>query len=251
VTDLLALLPPGVDAGLYLGMAVTVFLGACLQGIGGVGFAMFSAPLAALLFPALVPGPLLALGCPLALMTCIREFRAIEWPTAAAALVGRVIGTGLAGLILTLLSAQVLSVLFALLILTGVALSLAGWRVAATRTRIGIAGLASGVMGTITSAGAPPFAIAMQHMPPDRLRATLGCVFFVGSALSLLMLAAVGRFDGSHLYLSVLLLPWIVLGFWASSPLNRRFSRKAVRALLLGLATAGALGVLFRTWITP
>jgi len=237
-------LPAGLDAGTYAGMGLMVMVGACLQGVGGLGFAMFCAPVAALLFPELVPGPLLALGCPLALMAGVREWRAIDWPVAGSALAGRLVGTALAAAAMAALPVATLSLLFAGLILAGVALSLSGLRVAPSRTNVGIAGLASGLMGTITSAGAPPFAIAMQHLAPATLRATLGCVFFIGAAISLGALAAVGRMGLGHLVLALLLAPWMVAGFAVSGPLAQRLSRKGLRAFLLALATFGALGVL-------
>lgn len=241
------LLPAGLGWASYAGMGGMVFAGACLQGMGGLGFAMFCAPVAALLFPELVPGPVLALGCPLALLAGVREFRSIDWPAAGAALTGRAAGTALAAACLAVLSVATLSLLFAGLILAAVVLSLVGWRVAPTAKNTAVAGVASGLMGTITSAGAPPFAIAMQHLPPARLRATLGCVFFAGSALSLATLAAVGRLEPSHLWLSLLLMPWMLGGFVASGSLQRYFAPHSLRPLLLGLATFGALGILVQT----
>jgi uncharacterized membrane protein YfcA len=205
---------------------------------------MFCAPLAALWFPQLVPGPLLALGCPLALMALLREWNAIEWRTTGLALVGRVLGTGLAALCLAWLPAQLLSLMFAGLILTGVALSLTGWRVQPIGRNTVLAGTASGLMGTITSAGAPPFAIAMQHMAPPGLRATMGVIFFAGSAVSLVALTAVGRMGHPHFVLALLLLPWMLVGFFASGLLRGRLGQRSVRPLLLGLAAFGALGVL-------
>lgn len=239
-------LPEGLSLGHYLGMGAMVLVGACLQGVGGVGFAMFSAPLAALFYPELAPGPLLALGCPLALMSAVREIDEVDWRAAGAALVGRFAGTMGAVVCLLMLSANLLAVLFALFILGGVALSLSGRRIEASRSNMLGAGVASGLMGTITSAGAPPFALVMQYLPPARLRATLGCVFFVGAAFSLAMLASVGRFGMHQLLLSASLLPLMMIGFALSGPLNRRVSRVAVRRLLLGLSAFGAIALLVR-----
>jgi hypothetical protein len=109
------------------------------------------------------------------------------------------------------------------------------------------AGLASGLMGTITTAGGPPLAIAFQHLAPAPLRATLGCVFFVGSVMSLAALASVGHAGGRDLVLGGLLTPWMFAGFAVSGPLSRRMSRPQVRALLLGLATFSAIAVLLQT----
>ncbi|NML44787.1 TSUP family transporter [Ramlibacter sp. G-1-2-2] len=225
-------------------MGLLVFGGACLQGVGGLGFSMFCAPIALLLFPELVPGPLLALGCPLALLAGLREFKAIEWGTAGYTLVGRALGAALATAVLQVLSGPTLSVVFALLILGGVALSVQGWVVRVTPAASSAAGVASGLMGTITSAGAPPLAIALQDLQPAPLRATLGCVFFIGSVMSLLALAAAGKTDAHNLLIGVLLLPWMAAGFFASGPLARRMSRTGVRRVLLTLATFSALAVL-------
>ncbi len=236
--------PAGLDAMHYLGMAAMVGVGACLQGVGGLGFAMFCAPLAALWFPELVPGPLIALACPLSLMAAVREHQVIDWTQAGFGLAGRVLGTAGAALCLALLSADTLSLLFALLILVAVALSVGGWRVEPGRRNVLVAGVASGVMGTITSAGAPPFAIAMQRQRADVLRATLGCIFFAGSAVSLATLTVIGRMGLRELQLAALLVPWMVAGFAASGHLSALLRQRSPRPLLLGLATFGALGIL-------
>lgn len=249
--SLAAMWPAGLETGRYAAMGALVFGGACLQGVGGLGFSMFCAPVALLLFPELVPGPILALGCPLALLAGIREFSAIEWGTAGYTLAGRAVGAALATAVLQVLSGPTLAILFALLILTGVALSVRGWVVTTSPRSSTVAGVASGLMGTITSAGAPPLAIAMQNLPPAPLRATLGCVFFAGSVMSLIALGAAGKTDAQQLLIGVLLLPWMVAGFFASGPLARRMSRTGVRKVLLSLATVSALAVLVQAFLHP
>jgi uncharacterized protein len=245
----LELWPAGLDGLRYAAMGLMVLAGACLQGVGGLGFAMFCAPVAVLAFPELVPGPLLVLGCPLALLACVREYRAIEWTTAGYTLLGRVGGAFLAALVLQVFSGAILSVLFAILILLGVALSVRGWHVHVSPLASATAGLASGLMGTITSSGGPPLAIGMQSLPPAPLRATLGIVFFLGSAISLAALAAVGRTGAQDLAIGALLLPWMAAGFALSGPLARRMSRQGVRTMLLALAAAGAVAVLATTFL--
>ena len=241
---LLSLLPAGLAWPGYIGMGAMVLVGACLQGVGGLGFAMFCAPIAVLVFPELVPGPLLVLSFPLALMAALREHVHIQWAVAGAAIVGRALGTLLAAACLVWLPVATLSVLFAGLILTGVALSVMGWRVAPSTPVTALAGIASGLMGTITSSGGPPFAISMQHLAPARMRATLGCVFFAGSAISLAALAGVGQMGWPHLVLSLLLMPWMVAGFMLSGALSRHVSHAFSRRFLLAMATMAALAVL-------
>src|SRR5690606_37238819 len=94
--------------GRYLAMGLMVLAGAAMQGVGGLGYAMFCAPLAAIFVPELVPGPLLAVGAPLALLAYLREREALNRQVAAATLVGRVIGTFAATGLLVLFSTHAL-----------------------------------------------------------------------------------------------------------------------------------------------
>lgn len=243
--------PPGLDFTRYVEMGLVVLAGACLQGVGGLGFAMFCAPIAALVFPELVPAPILVLGCPLAALAAVRERDSIRWNIAGFALAGRFAGAVMAAFVVQFLPASLASILFALMILAGVALSVRGWNVATTRANSAAAGVASGLMGTITSAGAPPLAIAMQNLEPAPLRATLGCIFLIGSVMSLAALAAVDRAGTADLVLGLILTPWLVAGFAASGPIARRMSRAAMRKFLLTLAASGAIAVLVQVALRP
>lgn len=244
--DLAAILPDRLLSGHFAGMAAVVFGAALTQGIGGIGFAMVSAPISVLLFPELVPGPLLVLGTGLALLGAIRDFRSINWRSFGVVMAGRVFGTIAGAAVLSMLSATLFSVVFALLILTGVILSISGWKVFPTVGNLVIAGAASGVMGTITSSGAGPYAIVMQRVPPPELRGTMGSIFFAGGFFSLVMLAVFGHFDLRQLWLGLVLFPFMIAGFAVSTPLTKVFSREAMRHFLLGLAAAGSIGILIR-----
>ncbi|HMN88089.1 MAG TPA: sulfite exporter TauE/SafE family protein [Bauldia sp.] len=239
-----SLIPGGLALDHFAGMALMVFVAALMQGIGGVGFAMMSAPISVLFFPELAPGPLLVLGAGLALLGALREFREVDWKAVAALMSGRTVGTVIAGLTLSILPTTLFSIVFAVLILIGVGFSVAGWRVVANVPNMIAAGLASGIMGTITSSGAPPFAIVMQHVPPPRMRATIGCVFCAGAILSLITLGMVGHFSYAQLWLGILLFPPMMVGFVLSSRLNRYFSREHVRYALLAISALGAIAIL-------
>ncbi len=228
------------------GMVTMVFVAAILQGVGGLGFAMFSAPLSALFFPELAPGPLLVLGGCLSVMVVLRERSAIDYKSAGMMITGRVIGNFIAVAVMTLLSATSFYILFAVLILLGVALSYSGLRIVANWRTLGAAGITSGIMGTITSSGAPPYAIVMQNAAPATLRATLNFTFFFGATTSLLLLASVGRFGLHQLLLGLLLLPALLLGFTVSTHLARHVPKGAIRHVLLGLSALSAVGLLLR-----
>lgn len=241
-----ALLPAAVSPVSYALISAMVFVAACLQGVGGIGFAMFCAPIAGFFFPFMAPAPLLVLGGTLSLMSVIREPGHVDWPLAGHGIAGRLVGGALAVALVALAPVRYFSISYGVLLLAAVLLTLLGWRVQATRANATAAGVVSGLMGTITSAGAPPFAIVTQSLEPPRIRATVGMILAVGATASLLMLAAAGRFSVAELLLSLSLYPWIMLGFLLSSRLGRRISSQAVRLLLLAMAGFGAVGILVK-----
>lgn len=244
--DLSAILPSGLLSGHFAAMAAVVFGAALTQGIGGIGFAMVSAPISVLLFPELVPGPLLVLGTALALLAAARDFGDINWRSFGVIMGGRIVGTVIGAAIMSALSATLFGVVLASLILIGVILSVSGWRVSASDPALVTAGAASGIMGTITSSGAAPYAIVMQRVPPAELRGTMGGVFFVGGFLSLATLAVFGHFTSDQFWLGAILFPFVIAGFAVSTPLTRFFSRELMRHFLLALAAAGSIGILVR-----
>lgn len=234
----------------YAAMAAVVFGAAVAQGVGGVGFAMFAAPVAAMFFPQLAPGPLLTLGGFISLLTALRERAAIDWPAVSYALAGRAVGTLIAIYAMARFAPQALGVLFACMILAAVALSVAGLKFSATPGRVSGAGVAPGIMGTMTSVGAPPIAIVLQHAAPPRLRATLGMVLFLGSIFSLAMLALAKRYTGYHAGLALSLAPFLLAGFAVSSRLRTLLPPRAVRGVLLVACAMGAVGVLVKSfWV--
>ncbi len=234
------------DIWIYAGMALLIALSAFMQGLGGVGFSMFAAPIAAIFVPQMVPATLLTLGGLVSLLTAWRERQDIIWPGTKRALIGRLIGTVIAISAMTQLSPKLVNLLFAALILLAVALSLAGWRIMATNRNVTIAGIVSGLMGTLTSVGAPPLAIAFQHSPPPGLRATLGATLFVGSIFSLSLLALTGHYSQQQFFLGLALAPFMVLGFTLSSRVRRHVRPAAVRRLLLTVCSASAIGLIVK-----
>lgn len=235
------------DPWLYAMMAVLIFFAAFMQGLGGVGFAMFAAPIAAIFFPQMVPGTLLTLGGFVSLLTALRERHDTLWPTAGAALAGRAIGTLIAVFALAQLANKSVNLLFAALILIAVVLSVAGLRIKTTPRNITLAGIMSGIMGTLTSVGSPPLVIALQHTPPPKLRATLGVTLFCGSAFSLIMLSITGHYTLEQLLLSVTLAPFMFLGFSLSSQIHQKVSPAAIRKLLLTFCATSAVGLILKT----
>lgn len=223
-----------------------VIAGACLQGSLGFGLGLVAGPVLVLLEPGLVPGPLLCMSVPLALLVAWRERKSLDFGSVRWAVVGRIPGTLLGSMAVLLLSQRGIAGLFAFAVLSAVAVSLLGLSVEPTRRNLLSAGVASGAMGTATSVGGPPIALVYQRSSGPELRASMAAFMIFGASFSLVVLVALGEFDLTDLKLSALLVPGVVVGFvlsrWTNSFLDNGYTRPAV----LTFAVISAVSIVIR-----
>lgn len=224
---------------LALASAVIV-VAATAQAALGIGFGIVAAPVLAVIDPALVPGPVMALGTLVALIVALRERASVALAGLGPALAGRILFSLLGGLAAGALPAALFPLVFAALILAAVALSLSGLRVEPTRRNLFLAGSASGFMGTLTAVGTPPLAIVYQHAPGAEARASLSAFFAIGGAVSMLSLAAFGAFGRADLVLGLALAPAMLAGYALSPLLARRTDRGWMRPAMLALCVGAA-----------
>lgn len=230
--------------------SVLVLVGACLQGVSGVGFGMFAAPILAIVAPELVPGPMLFLSLVIAVLSVIRERSSIDTKGLGYALLGRIPASIIAAAMIGVLPIRELSILFAIVILAGIVMSLTRLEIRPTAPVMFGAGCVSGFMGTLTSVGLPPIALMYQSAPKATLRASLGGFLIFGTIISIAALTAAGRFGMHDVALGTWLIAPLSLGFWISNPLARRVSPGIVRLAVLALSGFAALLLLVRQfWV--
>ena len=225
---------------------VAVFVGATIQGSMGFGLGLVAAPVLVLIDPALVPSVILGMGVPLTLLVAWRERQSVSLTRLNRAIVGRVLGTIAGSFVVYLADAATLSLIFAVALLIGVALSAGGYSVAPTPKVMLIAGFGSGLMGTTTSVGGPPIALVLQHQAGPELRASIGAFMAVGAAFSLAALVIVGEFRTHELVMTGLLVVPALLGFGASRWTNQVLDRGYTRPAVLVFATLSGLSILLR-----
>ncbi|HJT04679.1 MAG TPA: sulfite exporter TauE/SafE family protein [Pseudonocardiaceae bacterium] len=214
---------------------LVVALGALVQGAVGYGMALVASPLLALLEPALVPVPLLLLTSGHAVLAAVRDWRHADWTGIGWATLGRLPGTGLGVLAVVALSQRVFAALVGLGVLGCVLLSLLRWRPRPRPGSLLLAGLVSGAGGTVASIGGPPIALLYQEAAGPRIRGTISGYFVLGSVISLAALAAAGQITSESLTSTVMLVPFLLVGFALSGParqvLDNGWTRRAVLAV--------------------
>ena len=226
--------------------ALVMGIGACLQGAVGFGSNLFAAPLLLLLSDRFVPVPIVLASLVLNLLVLRREGSASIDRRIHAATAGQLPGAVVAGVALTTLPERGLSILFAVLVLTGVVLMGAGWHLRPSRPHLAGIGAASAFMGTISGIGGPPIALAFQRADGPTLRGTLSRFFLVGGLISVATFAVVGRLGVDAVAPTVALLPGTLSGFALSAPVARHLDRRSARPVVLALSALSALAVLAR-----
>lgn len=241
-------MPIHLDPTLIAGMLI-VGMGALLQSSTGFGFALFSAPLLALLDPHLVPGPILILTLFLTVSTLLRDWRDIDWPGLGWISAGRLPATVVAGLTATLMPKSQLSVVFAFFVLCGVAVSLTGKRFQPNPTALVTAGGLAGFFGTLTSIGAPPLVLVYQHQRASVIRSTLSANVVLGTLASVIALSMSGQLGSADVSRAVAFAPACIVGLILSRYVREKLDGGYLRPILLAISAAAAIGVLLREFM--
>jgi uncharacterized membrane protein YfcA len=220
-----------------------------VQGTVGLGLGLVSAPVVTLLEPALMPGLLLVLAVLLPLVTLLGERDDIDWYGLNWSLPPRVLGTAGGVWLVAAADRRVLGVAVGVMVLVAVALTVRAVVVPINRATLTAAGLLSGVAGTATSIGGPPFALLYQHRAPRQVRTTMAVYFTIGAALSLLGLLLGGQLDWHQVRTALLLLPAVVVGALLAVPLRGRLDGPAFRLAVLAVCATSAVVLVVRSLV--
>jgi uncharacterized membrane protein YfcA len=217
-----------------------------VQGTVGFGLNLLAAPILTLIDPSFVPGPAIAAGLVHTILMLAADRRAVIVSDLGWATGGRFVGSIAGAATLTVLAGSGAKIAFGVLVLIAAALSGAGLRLTPNRPTLIAAGCLSGLMGTMTSVGGPPMALVYQHHRGAALRGALAGQFVIGAAISLVALAAFGRFGRGDLAATSVLIPGVVLGWSLSRRLVHRVDRGYTRPAILALAAGAAIAVIVR-----
>ena len=228
-------------------LGTIVFLAAFVQANLGVGFSFVAAPFIPFIEPELVPVSVLILGFFSSTTISYQGLKYAIWREIRLSLLGRVVGTLLAYLLLLIvLSTKIFIIIYCLMILVSVALSIIRITPAFNPKNLFFASILSGLFGTISSVGGPPMAIIYQNRDPDVAKYNLSILFSVGTLLSLLAIYFVDRLNFRNVLSAFLLLPFCFFGIMVAKYFVR-LSSNLFRNILLIVAGSGALVLLLKT----
>jgi uncharacterized membrane protein YfcA len=235
-----------MSAGDLVAATVIVAVGAMVQSSIGFGLNVVGAPLLVLVDPRFVPGPTLIAALVLTILVGIRERGSVDRRGFWWIFAGRIPGSVVAALVVSALPPRGIAFALSGIVLLAVAASVAGWTVRRTPRNLVVAGTISGAFSTLSSVGGPPIAMLYQDAKGSELRGTLAAVFTVGAAISIGLLAAVGRFGVREVDLAFALMPGVFAGFALSRYANRLLDRHPMRGPVLALCAIAAVAAVIR-----
>jgi len=225
-----------------------IFSASVLQAATGVGFAMLSVPLLALISLDWVPAPMLICNIALSFVLMAQGRQALD-PTEASPLVaGLVIGTAAGGGVLTLFEGCGLGLTIGAIIVLAVLASRVMTTVHITRLRLLFGASLRGATGVIAAMHGPPLLLLYQREAPQKVRATMAGVFLFGCFLALGSLWMAGLLEWDDLWRGLILLPGVGLGYFAGKALGGRMSPRLVRHTMLAVSGAAGVALLIKTF---
>ena len=227
-----------IEPSLLIVALIAVVAGSALQSMSGFGLAVIASPILVIINPNFLPAPILALGCILSLLNCIRYRQQLHFSNIKLALLARIPGSILGILLLSLLSPIFFAIGFSLLIMLSVLLTYRRVDIHHCPRNLVLAGFFSGLMGTTTSVGGPPIALVYQNSKLSTLRADIGLFFLIGTLLSLVMLFASGNINYTQVQLTLPLIPALFVGFGLSFYLDKYLGQRYLKPLIATLSIA-------------
>ncbi|HSF94941.1 MAG TPA: sulfite exporter TauE/SafE family protein [Thermohalobaculum sp.] len=225
-----------------------IFAAAVLQAATGVGFAMVSVPLLALISLAWVPAPMLICNIVLSLVLMSKGRHALERAEAPPLVLGLAVGTFAGAGVLALFDERGLGLTIGGIIVGAVVASLFMPPVSITRPRLLVGALVGGATGVIAAMHGPPLILLYQRERPEKVRATMAGVFLFGCILALGSLWLAGLLGWEDLQRGAALLPGVGAGYYVGKALGGRMSPRAARYAMLGVSGAAGLALLVKSF---
>lgn len=235
-----------MSAAALITALVVTFVAAAIQGVVGMGFAMVSVPILALIDPSLAPVPQLLITLPLTVSMAWRERRHIQLSGVGWIIGGRIPGAVIGVGLLAVATQQTLDIAIALIVLGAVAIIASGFHVKRTPFSEFGAGLASGVSGLVASIGGPPLALLYTRDDGPTVRSNLAMIFTIGLIITISARALTGNITLSDIRVAAVLFPALAVGYVVSYRFKNRVSQPIVRYAILVLSLLGAVGLIIR-----
>jgi uncharacterized membrane protein YfcA len=225
---------------------MVTLLAATVQGDVGMGFAMVSVPVLALIDPSLAPVPQLLMTLPVTVTMAWRERDHLRLSGIGWVIAGRFPGAAIGVALLAVATRRTLEVAIAITVFAAVAVLASGFHLRRNALTEFGAGVFSGTSGLVASVGGPPLALLYSQEEGPVIRSNLAAIFTIGISITVLARMVSGNITWEDVRISAILLPALLIGYVLSLRIKDRVSQSMVRNAILVLSALGAGVLLFR-----
>tara|TARA_Y100000590_G_scaffold470718_1_gene668382 strand:+ start:9571 stop:10320 length:750 start_codon:yes stop_codon:yes gene_type:complete len=224
-----------------------VFIASTAQSVFGMGWGMIAAPLLALLNPSLIPGTIVFLGFFAALYPSIKYYKDVDWYIFKPAIIGRIVGSIIAGWITAYIVASgKIEIVLGCVLLVSIFISVFSIKKIKQNARNHfIAGGISGVLGTIVGVGGTPMGIIYQNENPVMVRANNNLFFTIGSISSVFILLLAGVMKSYHIIYGFLLLPPLFTASFTAKYFIK-YGNRILKPYILSICTISSIILMLR-----
>lgn len=227
-------------------IVVIMFFATALQSSVGFGSNLIAMPTIVQLAPDLVPGSVLMSTFIVSIFVLIRDRQSLDISPVRNALFGRLAGTGIGVVALTMLTERGIGFVIGFGVLAMVLVSARGLELERTPIAMLTAGTISGFSASTAGIGGPPVALMYQRSEGPEIRSSMAAFFLIGSLMTFSGLAYAGRFGWDEIRWGISLAPASLAGFFASRWIIPLVDRGLARPLVLSVSAASALLLIIR-----
>ncbi len=213
----------------------------------GFGLGLLCAPVIYMIYPELVPGPMIMNALLITSILSVKHRAKIDFHQTGFSIMGGTAGVLVAGVVMLFIDSHQYQLLFGISILVAVALSLVGIAPRVSIISNLIASMLSGFLGTTTSAGGAPMGLLYQTVQKEKIKANLSIFFTYINLFAIIVLSLAGVIGFSDFVLFLYCIPALLVGWILAIYINRRINEKLIRTLILTIASlSGLMLVIFR-----
>ncbi|MBD1389046.1 sulfite exporter TauE/SafE family protein [Neiella sp. HB171785] len=218
-------------------LSVSIFVllaaGACLQSVIGFGFGLLCVPLAYLLMPELVPGPMIIAALVITGLLAIQHRKMICFNYTVGAVLGGSVGIAIATAVISIVQPSDYRFLLGVVILVAVLCSCLGMVPPLNSFSNLCASFLSGFMGVTSAAGGAPMGLLYQSMPREQSRANLNVFFLYVNIIGAACLWGVGSFNLFQIDYLLICIPPVFIGWLIGQLITARLNEILLKRLVL------------------
>lgn len=237
------------DISTFLLANAILIVASILQMATGVSVGMIIVPFLAMISYTLIPVPIVFASLTLTIMMAYKGREHIDLRNAYPISIGMLAGIFIAVYLLSQIHFEYLGLVFGIFILISVVISLRVKTFTLTKTMNYTGGLIAGVMGTMAAVGGQVLALLFQNHPLESIKSTLATLYTLFSITMLFVFYLFDKFSYEQMIPGFYMMPGFIMGFFVAPLFSKYFNPKYAKPVVLGMATMGALLLIYQTLV--